>query len=238
MDQAKFEEARKAEETYHSKLYNEKEILEPGTWMSEPIPLVMELLDRLMRHTKKLNIMDLGSGAGRNTIPVALKLKGSGSRVAGIDLLDEAVDKLRENATQYDVEELVDARKGDAEHTDFGNEEYDYIIACGCLEHVSSEEALIQVLERMKQGTRLGGIHCIGMNTNVQEVEMNSGKELETLIELNLSSTRAVQILEQVYDGWNVLEQTSVLQSIEEDKYEEPTEFRAQSISFAVQRIK
>ncbi|MNK57862.1 arsenite S-adenosylmethyltransferase [compost metagenome] len=238
MDKAKFEEARKAEETYHSKLYNEKEILEPGTWMSEPIPLVMELQDRLLQYKKDIVIMDLGSGAGRNTIPLALKLKGSSSRVIGIDLLDEAVNKLRENAAEYGVEQLVEAQKGDAEHTDFGDEEYDYIIACGCLEHVSSEEAFVQVLERMKQGTRLGGIHCIGMNTNIQEVEMNSGKELETLIELNLSSTKAVQILERVYQDWNVLEQKAVLQSIEEEKYEVPSEFRAQSITFAAQRIK
>ncbi|MNH95532.1 arsenite S-adenosylmethyltransferase [compost metagenome] len=238
MDKAKFEEARKAEETYHSKLYNEKEILEPGTWMSEPIPLVMELQDRLLQYKKDIVIMDLGSGAGRNTIPLALKLKGSSSRVIGIDLLDEAVNKLRENAAEYGVEQLVEAQKGDAEHTDFGDEEYDYIIACGCLEHVSSEEAFVQVLERMKQGTRLGGIHCFGMNTNIQEVEMNSGKELETLIELNLSSTKAVQILERVYQDWNVLEQKAVLQSIEEEKYEVPSEFRAQSITFAAQRIK
>ncbi|MNR02988.1 hypothetical protein D3C85_1188640 [compost metagenome] len=67
---------------------------------------------------------------------------------------------------------------------------------------------------------------------------MNSGKELETLIELNLSSTKAVQILERVYQDWNVLEQKAVLQSIEEEKYEVPSEFRAQSITFAAQRIK
>ncbi|WP_433943050.1 class I SAM-dependent methyltransferase [Paenibacillus sp. SN-8-1] len=238
MGQANFEEARRAEETYHSKLYSEKEILEPGTWMSEPIPLVMELQDRLLRYKKDIVIMDLGSGAGRNTIPLALKLKGSGSRVIGMDLLDEAVNKLRENAAEYGVETLVEVQKGDAEHTDFGDEEYDYIIACGCLEHVSSEEAFVQVLERMKKGTRIGGIHCIGMNTNVQEVEMDSGKELEPLIELNLSSTKAVQILERVYGDWNVLEQSAVLQSIEEEKYEVPSEFRAQSITFAAQRVK
>ncbi|RUT35523.1 class I SAM-dependent methyltransferase [Paenibacillus zeisoli] len=238
MEQANFEEARKAEEQYHSKLYSEKEILEPGTWMSEPIPVVMELQERLLQLKKDLVIMDLGSGAGRNTIPLALRLKGSDSKVIGIDLLDEAVDKLRENAAEYGVNAIVEAQKGDAEHTNFGSDEYDYIIACGCLEHVSSEEAFVQVLERMKQGTRLGGIHCIAMNTNVQEVEMDSGKEVKTLIELNLSSTRAIEILEQVYQDWNVLDQKTVLQSIEEEKYEVPTEFRAQSLTFAVQRIK
>lgn len=239
MEQANFEEARKAEEMYHSKLYSENDILEPGTWMSQPIPLVMELLSRLQQVKQDIHILDLGSGAGRNTIPLALQLKGTNSRVLGIDLLDEAVEKLGDNAEQYGVGNLVQAEKGDAEHTNFGTEKYDYIIACGCLEHVSSEDALIQVLERMKEGTRLGGIHCIAMNTNVQEIEHETGKELNTLIELNLPSERAVQILEQTYrEGWSVLEQKGVLQAIEEEKYETPTEFRAQSITFAVQRIK
>lgn len=237
MNQANFDEARKAEANYHKDLYADNEILEPGTWMSKPIPIVMELLDRLLQHKKHVNVLDLGCGAGRNTIPIAIALKGTRSKVIGLDLLDEAVAKLRENAEEYGVADRIEADKSDAEHAEIKEDYYDYIIACGCLEHVSSEEAMIQVLERMKRGTKIGGIHCIEMNTNVQEIERDTGRELQTLIELNLPTERAVTILEKCYEGWNVLKHTTKLQSIDEEKYDKPSQFRSQSITFAVQKV-
>lgn len=62
-------------------------------------------------------------------------------------------------------------------------EAYDYIVALGCLEHVSSEQAFVQVLARMKQATKVGGIHCLMMNTDIQEVERDTGRALQTLID-------------------------------------------------------
>ena len=237
MNQADFEEAREAEASYHNELYSEFEILEPGTWMSEPNLIVMELLDRLMEYKQNLHVLDLGCGAGRNTIPVAVRLKETESKVVGLDLLNGAIDKLRENAKEYGVTDIVEAQEVDVEHADMSKDYYDYILACGCLEHVSSEEALIQVLERMKHGTQLGGIHYISMNSEIEEVERDTGRKLEPLIELNLPTEKAYAILEKVYDGWNVLERKTIIQSVDEEKYDTPTQFRSQSITFAVQKI-
>lgn len=236
MNQANFEEARDAEVSYHNELYRDFEILEPGTWMSDPNSMVMELLERLLQHKDHLNVLDLGCGAGRNTIPLAVRLKNTDSVVVGLDLLHEAIDKLRENADKYDVTDIIEAKEVDVEHADITREYYDYILACGCLEHVSTEEAFVQTLERMKQGTVMGGIHCISMNTEIHEVERDTGRELETLIELNLQTEKAYTILEKVYAGWNVLERKTVIQSIDEEKYDIPTQFRSQSITFAVQK--
>lgn len=237
MNQADFEEAREAEASYHNELYSEFEILEPGTWMSEPNLIVMELLDRLMEHKENLHVLDLGCGAGRNTIPVAVRLKETDSKVVGLDLLNGAIDKLRDNAKEYGVTNIIEAQEVDVEHAEISIDYYDYVLACGCLEHVSSEEAFIKVLERMKLGTQLGGIHCISMNTEIEEVERDTGRKLDTLIELNLPTEKAYAILEKVYDGWNVLERKTVIQSIDEEKYDTPTQFRSQSITFAVQKI-
>ncbi|MEC0091068.1 class I SAM-dependent methyltransferase [Paenibacillus macquariensis] len=93
MSQADFDAARKAEAIYHNELYSAHEILEPGTWMSKPNPVVMELLDRLLLHKDQLTVLDLGCGAGRNTIPIAMRLQETDSKVFGLDLLSEAVDK-------------------------------------------------------------------------------------------------------------------------------------------------
>ncbi|GGD57779.1 class I SAM-dependent methyltransferase [Paenibacillus nasutitermitis] len=237
MNQGNFEEAREAEASYHHELYTDHEILKPGSWMAKPIPLVMELLERLLTHKENVKVLDLGSGPGRNTIPIALRLKETNSKVVGIDLLDEAVGQLLENAEKYKIADKIQAKVGDAEHADILENDYDYIVACGCLEHVSSKEAFIAVLEKMKRGTRIGGIHCIEMNTGIQELDKASGRELETLIELNLPQQEALRIFEEVYQGWNVLEKRTKLQTIEEEKYEEPSEFRANSITFAVQKM-
>ncbi|OAB41054.1 class I SAM-dependent methyltransferase [Paenibacillus antarcticus] len=238
MNQADFEEARKAEAIYHNELYSDHEILEPGTWLSKPNHVIMELLDRLLVHKDHVNVLDLGCGAGRNTIPIALRLQHTDSKVVGLDLLYEAINKLRDNTNKYGVTDVIQAKEGDVEHADITKDHYDYIVACGCLEHVSSEEAFVQVLERMKQGTRMGGIHCIIMNTDIQEVERDTGRELDTLIELNLPKDKAFTILEKVYYSWNVLEHTTVIHSVDEEKYDTPTQFRSQSITFAAQKVK
>ena len=154
MSQANFEEARQAEASYHNELYNDFEILEPGTWMSEPNLMVMELLDRLLQHKANLNVLDLGCGAGRNTIPVAVRLKETASQVVGLDLLKGAIDKLRENANEYGVSDIIEGKEVDVEHADITKEYYDYILACGCLEHVSSEEAFVD-----RKSTRLNSSH-------------------------------------------------------------------------------
>ncbi|AOZ90979.1 class I SAM-dependent methyltransferase [Paenibacillus crassostreae] len=238
LEQADFAKARKAEANYHNELYHEHEILEAGSWMSKPNSLVMEMLDRLLEHKERVNVLDLGCGAGRNTIPMAMRLKGTGSQMLGTDLLAEAIDKLHENALEYGVTDGIQAEEVDVELTNIAENHYDFIVACGCLEHVSSEIALVKVLNRMKLGTKLGGIHCITMNTDVQEVDIVSGREREPLIELNLPMERATTILQEVYAEWNILEHKTVIRSIAEDKYDTPTQFRCHCITLAVQKIK
>ena len=238
MNQADFDEARKAEAIYHNELYSNHEILEPGTWLSKPNPIVMELLDRLLIHKDHLNVLDLGCGAGRNTIPMGLRLQETNSTVYGLDLLSEAIDKLRDNADKYGVTDVIQVKEVDVEHADIAKEQYDYIVACGCLEHISSEEAFVEILERMRKGSRLGGINCIIMNTDIQEVERDTGRAVDTLIELNLKKDAVFTILERVYVGWNVLEHKTVIRSVDEEKYDTPTQFRSQSLTFAVQKTK
>ncbi|MNW58729.1 hypothetical protein D3C74_366100 [compost metagenome] len=153
-----------------------------------------------------------------------------------MDLLDEAIDGLRKYAKEYKVDHLVQAVKADVEHYAIEKDHFDFIAACSCLEHVSNKQAFKEALERLQAGTRTGGIHCITMSTNVEEKEMNSGRDVEPLIELNLPTAEAIAILEEAYKGWNILLQEHVTQTIEEDKYNEPTQFRCELLRFAVQK--
>ncbi|NMO97636.1 class I SAM-dependent methyltransferase [Paenibacillus lemnae] len=237
MSSAEFEKARESEEHYHAKLYEEEEILKPGTWMSKPLPIVMELLESVLDQNPNPVVLDLGSGPGRNAIPIAMKLQKAGQgRLVGTDLLDEAVCKLKENADKYGVAEIVEAMQADVEHGDYEHNTYDYIVACGCLEHVSSKEALRDVISRLQYATTPGGIHCITMNTEVSETKLTTGEEQSAQIELNLSEQEAISLLEESYSDWRIIREDEDEVAIKEEKYEEPTEFSANTVVFAARK--
>ncbi|MDK8188469.1 class I SAM-dependent methyltransferase [Paenibacillus sp. UMB7766-LJ446] len=236
MENKQFEAARKAEAGYHSNFYQNNELFASGTWMSRPMPMVMDMLERLLAHKTELRVLDLGCGVGRHTIPIAQRLGQTNSEVIGVDLLDEAVDGLRKYAKEYQVDHIVQVEKADVEHYAIEPDHFDYIAACSCLEHVSNKQALIEAIERLQVGTRRGGIHCITMSTSVEEMEINTGRTIEPLIELNLPTAEAVALLENAYADWNILLQEHVTQTIEEEKYDEPTQFRCELLRFAAQK--
>lgn len=236
MANEQFKAARKAEAGYHSNFYQNNELFASGTWMARPMPMVMDMLERLLAHKTELRVLDLGCGVGRHTIPIAQRLGQTNSEVIGVDLLDEAVDGLRKYAKEYQVDHIVQAEKADVEHYAIEPDHFDYIAACSCLEHVSNKQALVEAIERLQAGTRTGGIHCITMSTSVEEKEINTGRELEPLIELNLPTAEANALLEKAYTDWNILLQEHVTQTIEEEKYDEPTQFRCELLRFAAQK--
>lgn len=237
MNSEHFEAARQSEADYHQRFYEDNDLFENGTWMSEPGPVVMEMLERLLLHKEDLMVLDLGCGVGRNTIPVAERLKGSLSKVKGVDLLKDAADMLKSNAAEFGVDHLVEAEAADVEHFAIAEDAYDYILACSCLEHTSSMEALTDTLTAMKKGTKLGGIHCITMSTDVEEVDRKTGKSTEGLIELNIPQKQAMELLDRSYEEWNVLIKQAVPQSIEEEKDGRHIDFRCNLITFVAQKI-
>ncbi|SLJ98607.1 MULTISPECIES: class I SAM-dependent methyltransferase [unclassified Paenibacillus] len=236
MANEQFEAARKAEAGYHSNFYQNNELFASGTWMARPMPMVMDMLERLLTHKTELRVLDLGCGVGRHTIPIAQRLGQTNSEIIGVDLLDEAVDGLRKYAKEYQVDHIVQVEKADVEHYAVKPDHFDYIAACSCLEHVSNKQALVEAIERLQAGTRTGGIHCITMSTSVEEKEINTGREIKPLIELNLPTAEAIALLEKVYANWNILLQEHVTQTIEEEKYDEPTQFRCELLRFAAQK--
>ncbi|WP_440118761.1 class I SAM-dependent methyltransferase [Paenibacillus sp. QZ-Y1] len=236
MGNEQFEAARRAEAGYHSNFYQNNELFASGTWMSRPMPMVMDMLERLLTHKTQLRVLDLGCGVGRHTIPIAQRLQQTNSEVIGVDLLGEAVDGLRKYAKEYQVDHMVKAEKADVEHYPIEPDSFDYIAACSCLEHVSNKQAFMEAVERLQAGTRTGGIHCITMSTSVEEKEISTGREIKPLIELNLPTEEAVALLEKAYEGWNILLQEHVTQTIEEEKYDEPTQFRCELLRFAAQK--
>ncbi|MWV43624.1 methyltransferase domain-containing protein [Paenibacillus sp. HJL G12] len=237
MNSEQFEAARQSEADYHQRFYEENDIFQDGTWMSEPGPVVMDMLERLLLHKDDLTVLDLGCGVGRNTIPVAERLKGSLSKIKGVDLLEDAAAKLRSNADEFGVGHLIEAEAADVEHYPIAEDAYDYILACSCLEHTSSMDALQRTLDAMQKGTKLGGIHCITMSTEVEEVDRTTGENTKGLIELNIPQQEALDLLDHTYEEWNVLIKQAVPQSIEEEKDGRHIDFRCNLVTYVAQKI-
>lgn len=87
------ETIRKEERKYHDACYDNYKLFEEGSWLSKPVKTVIDLLP-LFEEKMNLHVLDLGSGIGRNSIPIAQAIKERKGKVTCIDLLDSAIDKL------------------------------------------------------------------------------------------------------------------------------------------------
>ena len=91
-----FDEARHETIRYHEELYENTSLGDDDTWLARPHRLIFEALE-LMPTDRSVVAYDLGAGIGRHTIPLLQNLP-DGSEVHAIDLLDSAVQKLKQEA--------------------------------------------------------------------------------------------------------------------------------------------
>ncbi len=120
-----------------------------------------------MKEQKDLQILDLGSGVGRNSTPIAQKIMNSGGTVTCIDLLDSALMKLQVYRKEYGVFEYIKTEQAAIEDYYIAPNTYEYIVAVSSLEHVRSIDDFKKVLHTMKNGTKSGGINCLIVNSNI-----------------------------------------------------------------------
>lgn len=194
---------RSEERKYHDSCYDNYKLFEPGTWLHRPVKTVLELLPQFEDYDR-LDVLDLGSGIGRNSIPIAEFMKGRSGRVVCVDLLESALDKLAEYATQYEVAAFIEPVLSDIDHYRIEPSAFDLIVAVSTLEHVSSKQALEQKLNEMAAGTRKNGINCIIIGSNIQETVVDTGEALDPMFEVNLTTEAMLQLLDRHYEGWEI----------------------------------
>lgn len=227
---SQFVQVRSKEILYHEQFYAETELFEAGSWLARPVKIVMDTLKLL--DMANISVLDLGCGVGRNSIPIAQEVKNNNGTVTCVDLIPSAIDLLHKNALKYEVEDIIVAEVADVEKYDIPTDKYDYIVACSCLEHVSSEEAFLSQLKQMQTGTKNNGIHCILMSTDVKEIEVHSGLEHQGLIELNLMTEHAFSLLRDTYHDWNIMKEHQVQQEVVENINGTEIIYRSQWITF------
>lgn len=194
---------RSEEKKYHDFCYDNYNLFEPGSWLHRPVRTVIELLDEY-KDQKYLSVLDLGSGIGRNSIPIAETLKTRNGRVVCVDLLESAIDKLKSYSQEFGVEQYIETRLTDIEQFRIEPDEYDIIISVSALEHVSSEGALELKLNDMTLGTKMNGSNCIVIGSNIREVDLENGQDLDPMFEVNLSTERMMELLDHQYSGREV----------------------------------
>ncbi|MBC6973328.1 class I SAM-dependent methyltransferase [Bacillus sp. Xin] len=192
---------RQEEKKYHDLCYEQYKLFEAGSWLHKPVKTVMDMMS-YFEGKKQVKVLDLGSGVGRNSIPIAQKILDNGGKVTCVDLLDSALTKLIENSKEHRVLDVIEIIKTEIENYDIDPESYDYIVAVSSLEHVQTKEAFEKVLLSMKHGTKHNGVNCLIVNTNLQEIDLATNEELDALIEINLSTDIMLNTLKNMYEGW------------------------------------
>ncbi|ANE45352.1 methyltransferase [Paenibacillus swuensis] len=197
---------RSEEKKYHDFCYNNHTLFEPGSWLHRPVKTVTDLLEEY-KEQEFLCVLDLGSGIGRNSIPIAESMRNKSGKVVCVDLLESAIEKLKLYSQKFGVEEFIETRLSDIEEFTIEQEEYDIIIAVSALEHVSSERALERKLNEMTIGTKTNGTNCIIIGSNIKEIILENEQELDPMFEVNISTERMMELLNQQYAGWEIKKQ-------------------------------
>ncbi|ASI83548.1 class I SAM-dependent methyltransferase [Bacillus thuringiensis] len=226
---------RQEEKKYHDLCYEQYKLFEIGSWLYKPVKTVMDLMDHF-EGQNNLQVLDLGSGVGRNSIPIAQKLRNTSGTVTCVDLLNSALTKLQTYSKEHDVFEVIKTEQAAIENYHIDSNAYDYIVAVSSLEHVKSEEDFKNVLHSMKKGTKNGGINCLIINSNIQEIDLKTNEELEALIEINLPTEEIIRLLKSIYKGWKEVkvEIKELAYNIVRD--ERHIQLKTNAITFVVQK--
>jgi 2-polyprenyl-3-methyl-5-hydroxy-6-metoxy-1,4-benzoquinol methylase len=204
MNLNRLERIRQEEKEYHDYCYDHYKLFEKGSWLYKPVKTVMEIVPHLL-NLKEIKILDLGCGVGRNSIPLVQAFRRQVVEMDCVDLLESALIKLQQYSTEFKVNEFIKPVNADISSFEIKKDTYDLIVAVSSLEHVDSVETLKHVLQRMKRGTRKGGINCLIVNSEVTETDIETQTALDVLMEINMHTNDMSKLLQDTYPNWEIL---------------------------------
>lgn len=106
---------RQEEKQYHGLCYEQYKLFEIGSWLYKPVKTVMDLMGHF-EGQNNLQVLDLGSGVGRNSIPIAQKIRNTSSTVTCVELLNSALTKLQTYSKEHDVFEVIKTKQAAIEN--------------------------------------------------------------------------------------------------------------------------
>ena len=225
-------EIRRAERESHLEAYASHELYAPGSWLAKPVGTVTTFLAQF-RGYRSFRALDLGCGVGRNSIPV---VKAFGCTVDCVDILEEAIGRLEENAVRFGVSGAIRGIVSSIDEFEIPKEAYDLILGVSALEHVDSRETFRRKLEEIREGTRPGGGVCLIINSNVTERDGETGGPLEAQFEVNLDTGELRELLARTFAGWAVWKETVVHQSYRIPRGQRTAQVETDVVTFAARR--
>lgn len=235
MNLSRIERIRAEERSYHEACYDAHVLFEAGSWLHKPVKTVMELLS-YFDAAPTLHMLDLGCGVGRNSIPMAQTLLGRSGSVVCVDLLESALSKLMQYSGLFGVSEYIKPCLSEIGRFEIQERTYDFIVAVSALEHVDSEAAFSDTLDRMAAGTKTDGINCIVMSTNIREIDLSSGERQEPRFEINFTQEEAERQLRNAYEGWDVLIASVKELTFTIERQGRPVELKGDCVTYAVRK--
>lgn len=199
---SRLDRIRKAEAESHTAAYENLTLYAPGSWLSKPVR-ALEVLLKQYEKRKGLQVLDLGSGVGRNAIACAQQLQDS--TVECVDILPIAIEKLLENAERHGVSGQIRGIVSAVDGFSVPKSGYDMILAASVLEHLDSKASAERKLREIADGVRSGGAVLIVMNTGVVECFLETGEPQDPQFEVNLPPEEARRLLADAFRGWEVL---------------------------------
>ncbi|NMC35557.1 class I SAM-dependent methyltransferase [Candidatus Beckwithbacteria bacterium] len=197
--------ARKATQDYHNDLYVKHTLFQKGaSWLEKPNNEIIDIYKKYFNKRKSINILDLGSGVGRNAIPLARLLKNKSSNIYCVDYLEIAINKLNKYAKDYGVADKLNGFISPVENYKIQINFYDYIIAHSVLTHTRSKEIMFQVIDNMIKGTKNNGIIYIHEITNPQMFDIKSKQQIDPDAEIDISYEEFEDRLMQVFSDWEI----------------------------------
>jgi SAM-dependent methyltransferase len=184
---------------YHQALYEAPTPAGASGWQTRPSRVVTEGLAFV---DGVVHAYDLGAGSGRHTLTMAERLP-AGSRVTAVDLLPEALDRLRQNAVDAGLADRIDLVAADLESFRFPTDDAGLVVAFSAVEHLTSVAAVTDVLARCRDATRPGGVHVVVLFADRHEVTTRGTRP--AAIECPLTAREASELLATAYTGWELL---------------------------------
>lgn len=198
--------AQKATQEYHKEFFKKAKLFEKGTWIAESEDNLLKLIEEAFGYKKNVQVLDLGCGVGRNAIPIAKIIGPNGGTVTCVDVLDIAIEKLKENSEKYGVSNHIESEVAEVEKFSIKEGYFDLILSFSVLEHgVSNEASFFNVIRNIKNGTKKEGLNYLGITTNLEELDAKTLEKLPKDIVYDASFDEALSDLKDTYKDWEIV---------------------------------
>ena len=116
-----------------------------------------------------------------------------------------AIEILNDNATKYNVKDIINGIVSSIEEFTICENSYDFICSVSSLEHVESVDNFNNKLHEIKNGLKIGGIVLLVINSDVLEIDKNTQETVEANFEVNIDTESLINLLNKEFCDFEVL---------------------------------